>query len=70
MSVIFIVIERKSVKDLCSSIVDGRMSEQRNRLIESIQDTNKIIYIIKVIGYDISFISKLSHMYTASASIY
>lgn len=44
---VLFVIERKSIKDLCASIIDGRMSEQRNRLIDSIQDTNKIIYIIE-----------------------
>ena len=44
---ILYVIERKSYKDLASSILDGRMSEQRSRLLESIKDPNKIIYIIE-----------------------
>lgn len=44
---ILFVIERKSIKDLCASILDGRMGEQRSRLLESIQDTNKIVYIIE-----------------------
>ena len=44
---ILFVIERKSIKDLCSSILDGRLAEQRSRLIESIQDPKKIIYIIE-----------------------
>lgn len=44
---ILFVIERKSVKDLCASITDGRHSEQKNRLIESIQDPTKIVYIIE-----------------------
>lgn len=44
---ILFVIERKSVKDLCASITDGRHSEQKSRLIESIQDPNKIVYIIE-----------------------
>ena len=44
---ILFVIERKSIKDLCASIVDGRLAEQRSRLIESIQDPKKIIYIIE-----------------------
>jgi ERCC4-type nuclease len=44
---ILFVIERKSINDLCASIVDGRMSEQRSRLIESIKDPKKIIYIIE-----------------------
>jgi len=44
---ILFVIERKSIKDLCASILDGRMGEQRSRLLESIQDPNKIVYIIE-----------------------
>ena len=55
---VLFVIERKSVKDLCASIIDGRMSEQRNRLIESIQDTNKIIYIIEGIKEEFQGITK------------
>ena len=44
---VLFVIERKSIKDLCASITDGRFREQKNRLVESIQDTKKIIYIIE-----------------------
>lgn len=44
---ILFVIERKSVKDLCASIIDNRFQEQRSRLIESIKDPKKIIYIIE-----------------------
>ena len=44
---ILFVIERKSIKDLCASILDGRMDEQRSRLLESIQDPSKIVYIIE-----------------------
>lgn len=44
---ILFVIERKSIKDLCASILDGRMGEQRSRLLESIQDPNKIVYVIE-----------------------
>lgn len=44
---VLFAIERKSVKDLCASITDGRHSEQKDRLIESIQDPTKIIYIIE-----------------------
>lgn len=44
---ILFVIERKSIKDLCASITDGRHTEQKNRLLESIQDPKKIIYIIE-----------------------
>jgi ERCC4-type nuclease len=42
-----IIIERKSIKDLCSSIVDGRFREQKERLIESVNDVKKILYIIE-----------------------
>lgn len=41
------VIERKTVLDLASSIVDGRFREQKQRILESIQDSSKVIYIIE-----------------------
>lgn len=41
------IIERKSVQDLSSSIIDNRFREQKQRLIESINDPYKIIYIIE-----------------------
>ena len=41
------VIERKSIRDLCSSITDGRFREQKQRLLESINDPLKISYIIE-----------------------
>lgn len=44
---ILFIIERKSISDLCASIIDGRHTEQKNRLIDSIQDSKKIIYIIE-----------------------
>lgn len=44
---ILFVIERKSIKDLCASILDGRHNEQKSRLIESVQDPSKIVYIIE-----------------------
>lgn len=44
---ILYAIERKSVKDLCASIIDGRFREQKDRLLQSIQDPAKIIYIIE-----------------------
>lgn len=44
---ILFVIERKSIKDLCASITDGRFKEQKDRLIESVQDSNKIVYVIE-----------------------
>lgn len=44
---ILFIIERKSFKDLAASILDNRLAEQRSRLLESIQDPNKIIYIIE-----------------------
>lgn len=42
-----VVIERKSINDLCSSITDGRFREQKTRLLESIGDTSKICYFIE-----------------------
>lgn len=44
---IFYVIERKSIKDLCSSITDGRLREQKTRLLDTYKDPSKIIYIIE-----------------------
>lgn len=41
------IIERKSIKDLCSSITDGRFREQKKRLFDSIKDFLKITYIIE-----------------------
>lgn len=42
-----IVIERKSIQDLNSSIKDNRFREQKNRLLESIGDPLKICYLIE-----------------------
>jgi len=42
-----LAIERKSIKDLCSSITDGRFREQKQRLLDSINDYNKICYLIE-----------------------
>ena len=44
---ILFVIERKSIKDLCASIIDTRFREQKQRILESIKDPSKIIYIIE-----------------------
>ena len=41
-----IIIERKSVSDLNSSIRDGRYHEQKHRLVSNI-DRNRIVYIIE-----------------------
>lgn len=41
------IIERKSVNDLSSSIIDNRFRLQKERLLESIGDSSKIIYIIE-----------------------
>lgn len=46
-SSIQVIIERKSINDLCSSITDGRFREQKLRLLESINDSKKITYIIE-----------------------
>ena len=44
---IIYIIERKSIQDLSSSIIDGRFREQKQRLLDSIQYPEKIIYIIE-----------------------
>lgn len=41
------IIERKSIKDLCASITDGRFREQKTRLFDSIKDSSRITYIIE-----------------------
>lgn len=41
------IIERKSIKDLCASITDGRFREQKQRLFDSIKDCSRITYIIE-----------------------
>lgn len=41
------IIERKSVTDVSASIIDGRWSQQRSRLLEFVGDPSKIIYIIE-----------------------
>jgi len=47
-----LVIERKTVKDLCSSVIDGRFREQKYRLLELKKKLNiPIIYIFEGIDY-------------------
>lgn len=41
------IIERKTIADLSASIKDGRFREQKQRLLESIKDNSKIVYIIE-----------------------
>ena len=45
--IIEFIIERKSVTDVSASIIDGRWSQQRSRLLEFVGDASKIIYIIE-----------------------
>lgn len=42
-----LAIERKSINDLYSSIIDGRFREQKSRLLDSLGDHNKICYLIE-----------------------
>lgn len=42
-----IIIERKTIQDLVSSIIDSRFREQKERLLDSIKDSSKILYIIE-----------------------
>jgi ERCC4-type nuclease len=41
------IIERKTIADLSASIKDGRFREQKQRLLDSIKDESKIVYIIE-----------------------
>ena len=43
---VLLIIERKTVPDLCASITDGRHREQKARLLE-ISDTTKIMYLVE-----------------------
>ena len=47
INIIEMIIERKSIKDLCASITDGRFREQKRRLFDSVKDVSKITYIIE-----------------------
>jgi|UniRef100_A0A6C0DZS2 ERCC4-type nuclease len=42
-----LIIERKTLTDLSASIIDGRFREQKARLLDSIKDPNKILYVIE-----------------------
>ncbi len=44
------IIERKTIKDLCASIIDGRFREQKRRLFDSVKDSSRITYIIEGIS--------------------
>lgn len=41
------IIERKTILDLAASITDGRFREQKQRLLESIGQPDKIVYILE-----------------------
>ena len=44
---VLFVIERKTIKDLCASIIDARFREQKQRLFETTNDASKIVYILE-----------------------
>jgi ERCC4-type nuclease len=44
---IFYIIERKTIDDLMASISDNRLRDQKQRLLESSNDSLKIIFIIE-----------------------
>ena len=44
---IILIVERKTFKDLCASIIDSRFREQKERLLESVPDPSKILYILE-----------------------
>lgn len=41
------IFERKTISDLCSSITDGRFRQQKERLMNSVDSPNKIVFIIE-----------------------
>jgi len=47
INTIEMIIERKSIKDLCASIIDGRFREQKTRLFDCVKDVSRITYIIE-----------------------
>jgi ERCC4-type nuclease len=53
-----IIIERKSVLDLSSSIIDNRFREQKERLLQATNDPSKIMYIIEGNKKNIKNLSK------------
>lgn len=44
---IILAVERKSIRDLCASITDGRFREQKVRLQSSIPESHKIMFVIE-----------------------
>jgi len=44
---VVLIVERKTVRDLCSSIKDGRFRQQKERLNESVDDESKIVFVIE-----------------------
>jgi len=44
---IIYILERKTISDLESSIIDGRFREQKQRLLDSVSDSTKVIYILE-----------------------
>lgn len=50
--IIVVIIERKEVNDLCVSIKDGRYREQKNRIIHSLNNNVRKIYLLE--GNDMS----------------
>ena len=53
-----VIIERKTLADLSSSIKDGRYKEQKHRLLNSIESRVRKMYIIEGIGYHHFTLSK------------
>lgn len=61
---VYLVIERKTMKDLSASITDGRFRQQKERLLESTGDCNKILYMLegnKVINSEIGVSKNAIH---------
>ena len=45
--IILFIIERKTISDLASSIIDGRFREQKQRLLDTMGGPDKIMYILE-----------------------
>ena len=55
-----LAIERKSINDLYSSIIDGRFREQKSRLLDSLGDPNKICYLIEGFSSKLITVKKIN----------
>ena len=64
---LYCIIERKTMEDLSASIKDGRFREQKKRLLESVGQPHRVIYIIE--GYKATGNKKLLPKDTLESAI-